>query len=237
MDLANTAILITGASRGIGAATARHLAKSGAALALTARDETRLNELAKACREAGARDVVALPGDITDQSFAESLAPLAAERLGQLNALFNNAGVLDVAAFDQADLTKWNQILDVNFRSWMHVTQPAIEFLKRNHESAIINLCSVAGRLTYPGGGIYTATKHAVHAWSQCMFEDFRESGMKVCAIYPGFVRTDMTSYVDGDHAKMIQPDDIAQTVSFILQFPTTGCPTEIVIRPQLPLN
>ena len=89
---------------------------------------------------------------------------------------------------------------------------------------------------TFAGGGIYSATKHAVHAFSGCLFDDLRDRGMKVSAIYPGFVDTGMTAGVEGDRSHMIQPDDVACALQFVLEFPSNACPTEIVIRPQFPL-
>lgn len=126
--------------------------------------------------------------------------------------------------------------LDINFRSLVRLTKAAIPHLLEHSESAVINLSSIAGRMTFAGGGIYSATKHAVHAFSGCLFDDLRDRGMKVSAIYPGFVDTEMTAAVRGDRSHMIQPDDVARTLEFVLTFPANACPTEIVVRPQFPL-
>lgn len=235
VDLSAKAILITGASRGIGAAVAKRLSRAGADVALCGRDKTALEATKLDCEGEGAR-VVLLPGDIRDAAYAASLAENAFGALGRLNAIVNSAGVFVMGPAQDADLAEWDQVLDVNFRAWMHLTRRALPILMRQPESAVVNLCSVAGRTTFPGGAIYTATKHAVHAWSNCLFDDVRDKGVKVCAIYPGYVNTDMAAHVPGDHDNMIQPDDVAQTVEFALRFPTTSCPTEIVLRPQRPL-
>jgi NADP-dependent 3-hydroxy acid dehydrogenase YdfG len=236
MDPKGKVILITGASRGIGAVTARRLAAAGMELALCGRDEAKLAEVGAACEAHGAK-VVLLPGDIADIDYAEGLPTAAHEAFGRLDAVFNNAGIANPGPTQEADLTEWDKVLDVNFRAWMHLTRHALPLLMEQPESAVINLCSVSGRVTGAGAGIYSATKHAVHAWSQCMFDDVRDKGVKVSAIYPGFVDTDLTQHVAGDRGKMIQPDDVAQTVEFVLRFPGTGCPTEIVIRPQRPIG
>ncbi len=233
MDLAGKSILITGASRGIGAATAVRLARAGMAVALSGRDAGLLDAVAGECEAAGAAGVAGFAGDITDDAYSHALPHAVAEQFGGLDALFNNAGVLDLGPAAEADLASWDRVMDVNFRAWTHLTHHAVPLLTAKPESAIINLCSVSGRVAMAGAAIYCASKHAVHAWSQALFDELREQGVKVSALYPGYVRTDMTARVDGDHAKMIQPDDIAQTVEFVLRFPGTGCPTEIVIRPQ----
>lgn len=235
MELNGKVILITGASGGIGAATARRLAKKGMALALAGRNVKKLEAVAQECKKLGGLAEV-FPGEITDQDYTSGLPDAVRAHFGALNALFNNAGVFETGAFDQADISRWDAALDINFRSLLHLTKAAVPHLLENTESAVINLSSIAGRMTFGGGGIYSATKHAVHAFSGCLFEDLRDRGLKVSTIYPGFVDTGMTSGVEGDRSKMIQPDDVAGTLEFVLEFPSNACPTEIVIRPQFPL-
>ncbi|MFY0691012.1 MAG: SDR family oxidoreductase [Paracoccaceae bacterium] len=235
MDLKDKVILITGASGGIGAATAQRLAGKGMALALAGRDTDKLNAVAEACRKAGAAAEI-YPGEITDPDYIAGLGDAVAARFGALHVLFNNAGIFETGAFDKVDMARWDAALDINFRSLLHLTQAVLPRLLEHRESAVVNLSSIAGRTTFGGGGIYSATKHAVHAFSGCLFEDLRDRGLKVAAIYPGFVDTGMTAAIAGERANMIHPDDVAQTVEFVLQFPANACPTEIVIRPQFPL-
>lgn len=235
MELKNKVILITGASGGIGAAAAQLLAGRGMSVALAGRNIKKLETVAEDCRTPGGVAEI-FPGEITDENYTSGLPHAVKERFGGLHALFNNAGVFETGAFDQADISRWDDALDVNFRSLLHLTKAAIPHLLENSESAVINLSSIAGRMTFGGGGIYSATKHAVHAFSGCLFEDLRDRGLKVSTIYPGFVDTGMTSGVAGDRSHMIQPDDVARTLEFVLEFPSNACPTEIVIRPQFPL-
>lgn len=235
LELNDKVILITGASGGIGAATARQLAGKGMALALAGRDVGKLEMVANDCRKVGAL-AEAFPGEITEEAYTASLPDAVQTRFGALHALFNNAGVFETGSFETADMSRWDMALDVNFRSLLHLTKAAIPHLLEHPESAIINLSSIAGRMTFGGGGIYSATKHAVHAFSGCLFEDLRDKGLKVATIYPGFVDTGMTAGVQGERSHMIQPDDVARTVHFVLEFPANACPTEIVIRPQFPL-
>jgi len=235
LELEGKVILITGASGGIGAATARRLAEKGMTLALAGRDTNKLDAVADDCRKVGALAEI-FPGEITDADYIAGLGDAVSKRFGALHALFNSAGVFETGSFDTADLARWDAALDINFRSLLHLTKMALPHLLEHPESAVINLSSIAGRMTFGGGGIYSATKHAVHAFSGCLFEDLRDRGLKVAAIYPGFVDTGMTAAVSGERSNMIQPDDVAQTVEFVLQFPANACPTEIVLRPQFPL-
>jgi NADP-dependent 3-hydroxy acid dehydrogenase YdfG len=235
MELRDKVILVTGASGGIGAATARRLAGKGMSLALAGRNVSKLEAVADECKKVGVQAEV-FPGEITEDEYVEALGDAVKARFGTLHALFNNAGVLETGAFDTADISRWDAALDVNFRSILHLTKAVVPHLLEHSESAVINLSSIAGRMTFGGGGIYSATKHALHAFSGCLFEDLRDRGLKVAAIYPGFVDSGMTAAVEGDRSHMIQPDDVARTVEFVLEFPTNACPTEIVIRPQFPL-
>ncbi len=235
MELNKKVILITGASGGIGAAAARRMAAKGMTVALAGRNFAKLEAVAKECAGLGGNADI-FPGEITEEVYTSGLPDAVKTRFGALHALFNNAGVFETGSFEQADMSRWDAALDVNFRSLLHLTKAAIPHLMENPESAVINLSSIAGRMTFGGGGIYSATKHAVHAFSGCLFEDLRDRGLKVAAIYPGFVDTGMTEGVEGDRSHMIQPDDIARTLEFVLEFPANACPTEIVIRPQFPL-
>lgn len=235
MDIRDRTVLITGASGGIGAAVARRLASDGMAVALAGRNRDRLEAVAKDCVSLGA-DAELFAGDITDDAYTAALPEAVKARFGALHALVNNAGLFETDAFDVADLSRWDAALDINFRSLVHLTKAAVPLLLEHPESAVINLSSIAGRMTFGGGGIYSATKHAVHAFSGCLFDDLRDRGLKVSALYPGFVDTGMTAAIAGERARMIQPDDVARTVQFVLTFPANACPTEIVIRPQFPL-
>jgi NADP-dependent 3-hydroxy acid dehydrogenase YdfG len=235
LEIKDKTILITGASGGIGAAVARRLASNGMAVALAGRSIEKLETVANECRSLGAEAEVYV-GDITDDDYTYKLPDAVRKRFGALHVLFNNAGIFETGAFDAADLSKWDTALDINFRSLLHLTKAAVPHLLEHTESAVINLSSIAGRMTFGGGGIYSATKHAVHAFSGCLFDDLRDRGLKVSAIYPGFVDTGMTAAVVGNRSHMIQPDDVAHTLKFVLEFPANACPTEIVIRPQFPL-
>jgi len=121
----------------------------------------------------------------------------------------------------------------VNVNGLMCVTRHARPHLVAAGRGAVIQIASVAGRMSFSGGGAYCASKHAVMGYTEAVFEDVREAGVKVTAICPGFVNTDMVSGRGLLMDRMIQPADVATAALFVAGFPDTGCPTEIVLRPQ----
>lgn len=223
--------LITGASRGIGRACALRLAAPGVTLALCAQHPGSLDAVAEACR---ARGAVVHP-------FAFDLAdignlPAQAERIlaacGRVDVLVHNAGLWVEKPFLEGDLGVWDTVLDVNVRSIIHLTRHLLPHVPAG--GAVVFLSSIAARKAYSGGTNYCATKFALAGFAGCLFEEVREKGIKVCSILPGVVDTDMHAQdASFDPQKMIQPQDVADAVAFVLQTPERVCPTEIVLHPQ----
>jgi 3-oxoacyl-[acyl-carrier protein] reductase len=234
LDVRGQKALVTGASRGIGRAIALALADAGLDVALLARDRKALESLAREVESKGVR-ALALPCDVTDRDAAKRAVDRAAETFGSLHVLVNNAGVMGRGAAHDLDLETFDHVLDVNVRAVASMTRFALPHILRSGPGsrAVIHIASVAGKMTFPGGAAYCASKHAVLGFTGSVFEDVREHGVKVSAICPGFVATDMVSDRGLDMAKMIQPEDVAEAVLFVVSFPGTGCPTEIEIRPQ----
>jgi 3-oxoacyl-[acyl-carrier protein] reductase len=224
--------LISGASRGIGRAIAVSLAREGVHLALVSRTATALEETAQACREFGNR-VVTLPCDLAKTESIEQLVSRTTSELGGLNILVNNAGVIGRGAADSGDLKAWDQAIDINLRSLMHMTRLSLPEIEKGQWGAVINIASMAGRRPLGGFSAYTASKHGVVGFSHALFEDVREHNIKVSAICPGFVATDLVSGLGMAEQRMIQPDDVAKAVLFVLTYPDSGCPIEIQIMPQ----
>jgi NADP-dependent 3-hydroxy acid dehydrogenase YdfG len=224
--------LITGASRGIGKAVALSLAKAGVGVALVSRNAEALEETAQACRESGNPTLV-LPCDLEDTASIQQLVSETTAKLGGLNILINNAGVNAGGAADNGDLETWDLAIDINLRALMHLTRHALPEIEKASWGAVINVASMAGRRPFGGASAYCATKHGVVGFTHALFEDVRERNIKVCAVCPGFVATEMTSELGLSSEKMIQPDDVAKAVEFVLSYPDTGCPIEIQIMPQ----
>lgn len=224
-------LLITGSSRGIGRACAVRLAAPGVTLALCARSLEALAEVVEVCQRRGA---IVYP-------FAFDLADLAGlpaqvERIraicGRLDGVIHNAGLWVEAPFLKGDLAVWDNVLDVNVRAVFHLTRLCLPHLPSG--GSVVFLSSIAARKVYAGGTNYCATKFALAGFAGCLFEEVRERSIKVCSILPGVVNTDMHADDPSfDHAKMIQPEDVAETVAFALSLPIRVCPTEIVLQPQ----
>ncbi len=224
--------LITGASRGIGKSIALWLAKQGVSVALVSRNANALEETARACSEFG-NPTLTLPCDLANTKSIQQLMSQTTTKLGGLNILINNAGVTGPGAADSGDLEAWDLAVDINLRSLLHLTRHALPEIEKSGWGAVINIASMAGRRPFGGAAAYCATKHGVVGFTHALFEDVRERNIKVCAVCPGFVATEMTEGMGLSDQKMIQPDDVARAVAFVLTFPDSGCPIEIQIMPQ----
>ena len=224
--------LVTGASRGIGKAIALALAHRKFSLALVARNEGLLHEVCRACEQAGGK-AQAIVADLAEPQAAQHIAQETSRRLGGLDVLVNNAGLVRFEGVEQADLPAWDTLMNVNVRAVMHLTHHVLPMLKQGKAAAVINIASVASRITYAGGALHCASKHALLAFSNALFEDVRDAGIKVSAICPGYVETDMLKGANLAAERAIRPDDIAQAALFVLDSGQRACPTEIVIHSQ----
>ena len=225
-------IVITGASRGIGRACALALAAPGVSLALVARSEAALEEVKALCQAKGAQ-AQGFGCDLAEMDAIDALCEKVKSHFAApIHTLVNNAGIWIEKPFEQGDLGAWEEALDVNLKAPMRLTRRALDGMPEG--GAVIFIGSLASRKTYPGGSNYCAAKHGLLAFAQALFEDVRERGVKVCSVLPGVVDTDMhASDAAMDHAKMIQPQDVAAAVAFALAAPSHVCPIEIALQPQ----
>lgn len=224
-------ILITGSSRGIGRECALALASPGVRLVLHARSQEALKETAAVCQAKGA-ETTCLALDLGDiPSIATAIQALV-EEIGPIHTLVNNAGIWVEAPFAQGDMAIWDQALDVNLKAVIHLCRYTLEQMPDN--GAVVFIASVASKRSYAGGTNYCAAKFGVMGFAGGLFEDIRARGIKVCSIFPGVVNTDMHAQDESlDKALMIQPEDVAQAVAYVLGTPANICPTEIVLQPQ----
>jgi NADP-dependent 3-hydroxy acid dehydrogenase YdfG len=224
-------ILITGASRGIGKACAVSLANKDSILILMARDLKSLKIVEKECKDLGA-EVKCVALDLADTKKIKDEVSKVINEYGRIDTLINNAGIWDEQPFESGDMDKWDHALDVNLKSAIHLARYCLEGM--SSEGAVIFIGSSASKKTYAGGTNYCAAKFGLLGFANSLFEDIREKGIKVSSILLGLVNTSMhenDKKLDPD--KMIQPEDVALTVKFILSMPHNVCPLEITLFPQ----
>lgn len=232
--------LITGATAGIGQATAVELAKQGCDLILTGRRIERLDQVAKELRDSHKVQVTVLAFDISNRGECE--AALGKADLSKLSILVNNAGLaLGTDPVTTAKLDDWDKMIDTNIKGLLYVTRLCLDAIVKN-EGHIVNIGSVAGRWTYPGGSVYAATKFAVRALTEGMRFDLMGKPVRVTNIEPGMVETEFSEVrFDGDKEKAanvykgmhaLAAVDIAETIVWCLARPKHVNIQELIIYP-----
>lgn len=228
-NLAGKAVLITGAGRGIGRAIAMALGKAGCTVTLTARTETELHSVQQEILAASGK-AVALQADLTNDGDLHSLI----QACGPIDFLINNAGWGKRASVVRARVDDWDRTFRLNLRAPMILAKELLPAMIKNGHGAVINIGSVSGKSGEANGAAYSASKFGLIGFTQSLYEEVREHGIKVAIILPGFVDTPMIPPVKHlDRGKMIHADDVAEAVLYVLNAPPTACPVEITIRPQ----
>jgi clavulanate-9-aldehyde reducatase len=236
-------VAITGASSGIGEATALACAKAGAKVALAARRADRIQELAKRIEADGGR-AVAIETDVADEASARAFIEGAREQLGGLHGLVNNAGVMLLGAVEGADTSQWRQMLDVNCLGLLYCTHAAIPIMRDEGAGHIVNLSSVAGRVASLGSAVYNMTKWGVGGFSEGLRQEVLHANIRVTIIEPGFVETELQGHNSGNPIVMeamenmreqidpLQASDIADAITHALTRPQHVAINEVLIRP-----
>jgi len=222
--------LVVGATGGMGRAVALALAQQGVDLALMGRNPDALDALAAKCREAGvaAHTVVC---DIAAVDTIEAGVNSAIEQLGGLNYLVNCAGISPRGKLHEDDLASAEALLDTNLRAHLHLARYALPEINRESGGAVVKIGAVHS--PYPGVSTYLAANLGGEGLAEALFEDVREFGTRVCNIKPGWVNTPLVTREDIDKSLMIQPEDVARAVVFVLAMPVTACVTTMTILPQ----
>jgi len=225
--------LVTGAGRGIGKAVALSLARAGCRVVLIARTREQIETVQKEIRSQGG-DALAIPADLTVDEDIQRVVKETETKRGAADILINNAGWGKRAPVVAASLADWDQTFRLNLRAPMVLAKALLPKMIAKREGAVINIGSVSGKSGEANGAAYSASKFGLIGFTQSLYEEVREHGIKVVVILPGFVDTPLIPpNRQLDRSKMIQADDIAQAVLFVLTSPTTSCPVEITVRPQ----
>jgi NADP-dependent 3-hydroxy acid dehydrogenase YdfG len=245
--LDGTAALVTGASSGIGEATALALAAEGTAVAMVARRGDRLDSLAERVGALGAR-ALPIEADVTDEGAASEAVDRAASELGRLDMVVNNAGVMLLGPVVGAPLEEWERMIDVNVRGLLYCSRAAFPHLLKAAEdgsrgvSDLVNISSVAGRRATAGAGVYNATKHAVGAFSEALRQELAGRQVRVSLIEPGAVSTELSSHNRPEIREQIEKrfgdierlhaEDIADAITYVVTRASHVAVNEVLIRP-----
>jgi NADP-dependent 3-hydroxy acid dehydrogenase YdfG len=245
--LHGTVALVTGASSGIGEATATALAEEGARVALVARRADRLEQLAGKIATSGGTAIV-VPADITVREQARDVVARTVSELGRLDTVVNNAGVMLLGPAAEAPIDEWERMVDVNVNGLLYVTRAAIPHLLDAVDTSprrvadLVNVSSTAGRLARSGSAVYNLTKFGVGALTESLRQEFTQRRVRISVIEPGVVRTELTNHLrDGvreqtrerlSAVEPLQAEDIADAIVYIVTRPAHVAVNEILVRP-----
>ncbi|WP_417195084.1 SDR family oxidoreductase [Bizionia sp.] len=226
----NNVIIITGASSGIGKATAKLLAKKGAKVVLTARSTDKLNTLKKEIED-NQGEAYVVTADVTDKKAFETVVTKTLEKYGTINSLINNAGLMPLSFVEKLKTDEWNTMVDVNIKGVLNGVSAVLPTLIKNKGGDIINISSMAANRYFPGGAVYCATKSAVKMFSEGLRQELAPKyGINVTSIEPGAVDTNLTDTITDEDIKekmsdmqgmtTLKADDIANAIYYALSQP-----------------
>jgi NADP-dependent 3-hydroxy acid dehydrogenase YdfG len=234
--------LVTGASSGIGEATALALAEAGAKVAVVARRRDRLETLASRLAPLGAEPLV-LDADLLDEHAAQQVVHAAERHFGRLDILVNNAGVMYLEPVAEADLGRWRRMLELNVLSLIASTQAALAGMRARRDGHIVNVSSTAGRIANPNAAAYSATKFGVVAFSEALRREVYADNIRVSVIEPGVVQTELRDHIGhaatqanlnawANSMRQLQSEDVADAIVFCVSRPSHVNINEILMRP-----
>jgi NADP-dependent 3-hydroxy acid dehydrogenase YdfG len=234
--------LVTGASSGIGEATAIALAEAGAKVAIAARRRDRLQALADRLAPLGAEPLV-LEADLLDEHIAQQIVADTERHFGRLDILVNNAGVMYLEPVAEADLGRWRRMLELNVLSLIASTQAALAGMKSRRDGHIVNVSSTAGRIANPNAAASSATKFGVVAFSEALRREVYADNIRVSIIEPGVVQTELRDHIGhaatqaslnawASNMRQLQAEDVAEAIVFCVTRPSHVNVNEILMRP-----
>ncbi|GAB5899208.1 SDR family oxidoreductase [Mycolicibacterium sp.] len=239
--LAGRVVAITGASSGIGEATARLLAAHGAAVVLGARRTDRLDQIVTELRVAGA-SAVAVSVDVGRRADLERLVDTAVSEFGRLDVLVSNAGISKIGPLADGDVDGWSEMIDVNVRGVLHGIAAATPVFRRQGQGHFVTTVSTAGLKIVPGMAVYAGTKNAVRTIMEALRQESTDGVIRTTSISPGFVRTELDASIDDPAARAqirssmdefgLPPDAVARAVAFAISQPHDVEIGDITIRP-----
>lgn len=240
-NITGKVVVITGASSGMGEATARGLAEKGATVVLGARRADRLERVVADITKAGGK-ATAVTTDVTKLEDVRALVDTAVETYGRVDVLFNNAGLMPLSPLASLRIDEWDQMVDVNVKGTLYGIAAALPHMKRQKAGHIINVSSVYGHKVVATGAVYCATKHAVRAISEGLRQEVTDDNIRITTISPGAVKTELTSHITepglDEHVTKVVGDigvpasTMANMVAFAISQPNDVAVNEILFRP-----
>jgi NADP-dependent 3-hydroxy acid dehydrogenase YdfG len=241
-ELSGKVAAVTGASSGIGEATALALARAGCSVALGARRTDRIEALARRISDEGG-SAAAIEVDVSQEEQARAFVREASERLGRLDILVNNAGVMLLGPFEGGEPDDWRRMIDVNLLGLLYCTHAAVPIMREQGGGDIVNVSSVAGRFARPGSAVYNLTKFGVGAFSEALRQETVEARIRVILVEPGFVDTELQGHNRGPVLDMVEEmreqigevlraEDIASGILYAVSRPPHVAVNEVLIRP-----
>lgn len=240
----NKVAIITGASSGMGAATAELLAKNGIKVMMAARREDRLKELQEKIRQAGGEASYKVT-DVTSRTDLEALAEETIKTYGKIDILINNAGLMPISFFNKLKVDEWDRMIDVNIKGVLYGMAAVYKHMEERNEGHIINMSSIAGHIIFPTSSIYSATKHAVRILTEGVRQELRaDQDIRVTLISPGAIETELYQTITDEDVpsvieklggldwKQLEPMAIAETILFAIQQPQHVTINELIVRP-----
>ncbi len=242
MELENRVIIITGASSGIGEATARKLSTHGASVVLMARSEDKLEELKETIIKSGGKALVAT-GDVTKPDDFKKVVSKAVKEFGKVDGLINNAGLMPLSFVEKLKTDEWDKMVDVNIKGVLNGVSAVLPQLIDNKGGDIINISSMAANRYFPGGAVYCATKSAVKMFSEGLRQELAPKyGINVTSIEPGAVNTNLTSTITDEDIKekikemqkmnTLESEDIANAIYYAISQPKRVNINDVYIVP-----
>ncbi|MCW3790373.1 SDR family NAD(P)-dependent oxidoreductase [Paenibacillus sp. LS1] len=245
--LQDTVALVTGASSGIGEATARRLAAQGATVVLVARRKDRLENLASELKNLGG-EVLVIETDITDKKQAEHAVQQVIDKYGRLDTVINNAGLMLIGGVVEAPSIEWERMISVNINGLLYISHAALPYLIQSALTSdrkvtdLINISSVSGRKPSAGQAVYSLTKSGVAAFTEALRQETAGLNVRVAVLEPGAVGTELGNHLREDvreqlsnilsHIEVLEAEDIAETIEFIVTRPRRVAVNEILVRP-----
>jgi NADP-dependent 3-hydroxy acid dehydrogenase YdfG len=241
-NISGKTVVITGASSGLGEATARHLSNLGATVVLGARRLDRIEKLAHELQASQAQ-ALAVQTDVTQSEQVKHLVQKAVEVYGRIDVMINNAGLMPHSPLDRLKVADWDRMIDVNIKGVLYGIAAALPYMQRQKAGHIINVSSVAGHKVRPGSAVYAATKHAVRAISEGLRMEVKPYNIRTTVISPGAIATELPdSITEEDVAKSVRKiyevaipaDSFARAVAYAMSQPADIDINEILFRPTL---